>query len=167
MKIARLRDIETLEQIFSLCCPVPISGCWLWEKGSIGSGYGYVSGLGLIHRVAFRLANGKEAKGLVCHTCDIPLCVNPDHLYDGTKSTNQKDAIKRGLSRPPPRKPVAVTREQIELIAMKMKSGDSLRAACASIGKRYQSLQICGRRETLNQFLGDHNALSSVPQSEC
>ena len=35
-------------------------------------------------------------KNIVCHTCDNPACVNPDHLYIGTHATNMQDCLRRG-----------------------------------------------------------------------
>lgn len=49
------------------------------------------------HRYAYALFRGPIPKGLlVCHTCDIRLCVNPDHLYLGTAHDNATDAVQRG-----------------------------------------------------------------------
>jgi hypothetical protein len=39
---------------------------------------------------------------IACHHCDVPLCVNPDHLYWGTHSTNMADAYDRGRMVAPP-----------------------------------------------------------------
>lgn len=145
--------ITSLEQLFNLCVAIPFSGCWLWGGGANSAGYGYLCGVGLIHRRAFALANGKEAIGLVCHRCDVPLCVNPAHLYDGTKSTNQKDAIARGQSPKPPRRPSAVTDEQLSNIARLMLAGSSRASACRSVGIKYQSLQRPFRRARLTELM--------------
>lgn len=76
-------------------------GCWLWNGATHGKGYGgfMIDGtMYLAHRLSFWLAYGKTPdNGLVCHTCDTPLCVRPDHLYLGDKSSNMLDAIARGL----------------------------------------------------------------------
>lgn len=77
--------------------------CWLWT-GSAGKGrnaYGTVSAWDHktwpAHRVAWTLASGPIPDGmLVCHRCDTPRCVRPDHLFLGTASDNQKDSVAKG-----------------------------------------------------------------------
>lgn len=74
-------------------------GCWLWT-GGVSARYGMFGIKRKImraHRVAYILANGSIPKGLlVCHSCDNPLCVNPDHLWVGTQEDNMNDARKKG-----------------------------------------------------------------------
>ena len=75
--------------------------CWIW-KGAITAKWGYGSfaiGGGETrgaHKVAWMLTNG-DAKGLcVLHRCDNRVCVNPGHLYIGTKKDNSLDKAVRG-----------------------------------------------------------------------
>lgn len=79
--------------------PCPNTGCWLWD-GTVQKGYGAFKALGTqkATHVALTL-DGRprpHPKAIACHHCDVPLCVNPDHLYWGDNSTNQKDAHRRG-----------------------------------------------------------------------
>jgi HNH endonuclease len=55
-------------------------------------------------RFVWELFNGPIPAGLyVCHKCDVPACVNPDHLFLGTQSDNIQDASQKGrLPRPNP-----------------------------------------------------------------
>lgn len=81
--------------------PVPESGCWLWE-GYTQDGYG-VMRLGkrgakkYAHRSFYEHHVGPVPKGmLICHKCDTPSCVNPDHLFAGTAADNNRDRKKKG-----------------------------------------------------------------------
>lgn len=74
--------------------------CWLWEGAKQSGGYGRFIYEGFVdgaHRVAYRLLKGPIPKGLhVCHSCDTPSCVNPDHLWVGIAKQNQSDCIAKG-----------------------------------------------------------------------
>ncbi len=79
-------------------------GCRLW-LGAIGSdGYGHLRmGKKVIaaHRVAFFIRHGRYPKGSARHSCDEPLCVEADHLIDGTHKENMEDCVRRGRNRSP------------------------------------------------------------------
>jgi hypothetical protein len=75
------------------------SGCWLWTAGT-RKGYGRIA-IGrtsiYAHRFAFSEAYGVIPDGLfVCHRCDVPLCVRPDHLFLGTPRDNIRDSVAKG-----------------------------------------------------------------------
>lgn len=85
--------------------PEPNSGCLLWTGNAGQDGYGRVAkGLGghvLVHRIAYQVAFGPFDHSLkVCHRCDTPSCVNPDHLYLGTQTDNMRDMFAKGRARP-------------------------------------------------------------------
>lgn len=78
-------------------------GCWTWNGRTDTRGYGRVC-LGdkplstlLAHRVAFVRAFGVfDGERLVCHKCDNPPCVRPDHLFLGDDAANNADMIRKG-----------------------------------------------------------------------
>lgn len=77
-------------------------GCWLWIGSTTTHGYGVIgTGTGkaaeYAHRLSYEWAHGPIPDGLfVCHRCDTPSCVNPQHLFLGTQSDNMRDAAKKG-----------------------------------------------------------------------
>lgn len=80
--------------------PEPNSGCWLWDGSLNSDGYGNVRRNKVTqkaHRYVFEKTYGTLANGLcVCHKCDVPNCVNPDHLFAGTHTDNMRDRAKKG-----------------------------------------------------------------------
>lgn len=80
------------------------NGCWYWLNYKQEDGYGVVKHDGkvcLAHRVSLHLFKGfdLESELYVCHHCDNPSCVNPEHLYTGTQLDNVRDMHKRGRAR--------------------------------------------------------------------
>ena len=80
--------------------PEPNTGCWLWIGATSPHGYGSFAFNGenrFAHRVMYETKFGKfEKELLVCHKCDTPACVNPAHLFLGTKKDNAVDMVKKG-----------------------------------------------------------------------
>lgn len=79
------------------------AGCWWWTAGKDHKGYGRFGIDGktqLAHRVSYRLYVGEIPDGLyVCHHCDNPSCVRPDHLFLGTATDNMQDCKSKGRHR--------------------------------------------------------------------
>ena len=76
------------------------TGCWNWSKHRDSKGYGKLTlnyKILYAHRVSYSRYIGEIPKGMhVCHKCDNPPCVNPDHLFLGTCSDNIQDMYNKG-----------------------------------------------------------------------
>jgi hypothetical protein len=92
-----------LERFQSKYHPDPETGCWLWIAGRFAQGYALIAvhrQAKKAHRIAWELFRGPIPPGmLVCHTCDIMHCVNPEHLFLGTHLDNTRDMIAKGRHR--------------------------------------------------------------------
>ena len=75
-------------------------GCWIWKAGRYPAGYGEFwlgdRNIGA-HVYSYILHFGEVPDGMfVCHSCDHPWCVNPNHLFLGTPKDNTQDMIAKG-----------------------------------------------------------------------
>jgi hypothetical protein len=86
--------------------PVTESGCWLWTGVTVSTGYGRLSrgrrgSYVFAHRASYQMHKGEIPAGMfVCHKCDTPTCINPDHLFLGTCAENTLDMWRKGRARP-------------------------------------------------------------------
>jgi hypothetical protein len=79
--------------------------CWLWTGSRMKSGHGQIVAersrshdrkLLQVHRLSWELHRGHIPEGLcVLHRCDVPNCVNPDHLFLGTRTDNSIDKVQK------------------------------------------------------------------------
>lgn len=90
---------DNFEELFwSLVDSKDEDGCWEWRGAYSGDGYGLINRDGeryKVHRLAYRFEYGELEKPQVNHHCDNKMCVNPEHLYNGTQSDNLRDAYER------------------------------------------------------------------------
>lgn len=102
-KVEEGNDVERFHKKYE----IQKSGCWIWTAGTRQNGKGTHyprhwtddgKSIGA-HRFSFELAHGPIASSMyVCHKCDTPMCVNPNHLFVGTHLDNMKDMVKKGRS---------------------------------------------------------------------
>lgn len=94
--------VDIAERFADKWCPEPNTGCWLWTRYSNTHGYGVmrVRPMNILaHRLAWMIHMGDIPSGLyVLHKCDTPACVNPGHLFLGTRNDNMNDMAKKGRS---------------------------------------------------------------------
>lgn len=82
-----------------------IDPCWIFTAGKDKNGYGQVQaaktarelGVTRAHQMSYKIFKGDVPEGMfVCHTCDNPSCVNPNHLFVGTAQDNNDDMWAKG-----------------------------------------------------------------------
>lgn len=95
----RLDQSGTLEQRFLSRFEKNDSGCWEWLAHKDKDGYGILPRNGpsvRAHRFSIQYFNGVDPSGkVVCHSCDNPGCVNPDHLFLGMPIDNVGDMLSK------------------------------------------------------------------------
>lgn len=93
-----------LEEFMKRVEPDTNGGCWFWSGAPGAGGYGVLWFEGRYqkaHRVSWALHNGfmPDRSVKVCHKCDVPACVNPDHLWLGSQADNVADMVRKGRGR--------------------------------------------------------------------
>lgn len=139
----------SIEYFIERSIPEPNSGCWIWLGAMQWNGYGAVNIGGKVkraHRAAFELANQclVPRKTDVCHRCDNRACVNPGHLFTGTRTDNMRDCSAKGRIRIPGLKgedaPAAkLTEDQVREIRVDDRSNRAL-AKIYAVDRRTISL---------------------------
>lgn len=121
------------------------------------NGYGVVSikcHQHLAHVLAFKLANPKRHLRqymCICHKCDNKICINPDHLFIGTRIDNNKDrdikgrqvsvyGSKNGKSK--------LTEESVKMIKSYLEDGYSFAYLATNFKVRWQTIQAIAKGRT-------------------
>ena len=97
-RIARRKAV--LQEVFWSRATRQSSGCWEWPTTQTTGWYGrfVIDGVEhYAHRLAYEWTYGPVPEGMyVCHRCDNPPCINPDHLFLGTQTDNMRDMLAKG-----------------------------------------------------------------------
>lgn len=146
-------------------------GCWLWKLRPATSGHGRIKVNGKMvyaHRVSYLLFTGEIPVGMVvCHRCDTPLCVNPQHLFLGTSRDNSIDLARKGLSGPqlkpeayegkrrfgeaiPPEVSAAILREYVESKASQRSLAKKFGVSKSYVNKLLTRVYDAGEAENPN-----------------
>lgn len=95
-------DSSPAERLKHTGWTIMASGCWEWNGGKREGGYGHMNLGGgrwsTASRVSFELRHGPITDPALCvlHRCDNPPCINPDHLFLGTRTDNSDDKGAKG-----------------------------------------------------------------------
>lgn len=138
--------------------------CWIWTGSTVkpkthARAYGQISYNGkvqLAHRVSYQLFNGPVPESLdVCHTCDNARCVNPNHLFLGTRTENMLDAVSKGrlpFQEDPTLSPkTKLTADQVIEIRTTHKDNDTHEVA-ALFGVHFSTINDIKRGKTWKQL---------------
>jgi len=129
--------------------------CWIWKGAFDGRGYG-VFGLSRPRRVIkahrFALLGSDPAEVCVLHRCDVTACVNPAHLFMGTRADNNLDKLAKGREARGERHGQAkLTEVQVQDIRARRAAG----ASCRSIAVEFQvSRSAVGLIATGKRWIG-------------
>lgn len=116
--------------------------CWEWTGAGKGNGYGQVKapeGTTGAHRLAYEMFVGPVPEGMdVCHTCDNRWCVNPDHLFVGTRRENVADMVHKGRGAGGNRK--HLREDQVQHIRQRLAAGHSPRQIANQMNVNYGTI---------------------------
>lgn len=131
--------------------------CWLWiGKTKTPGGYGRIKATNnrsvVAHRLSWTLHYGSIPDGLdVCHRCDNPPCVRPDHLFLGTHAENMRDMLRKGRGNPPKGEKNhlhQLTDALVRRIRAEHASGGSFRALARKYHVNPRTVKLAVQRDT-------------------
>jgi hypothetical protein len=147
-------DIDDENRFWSWVLTGNPNDCWEWQGCINDNGYGIFWYKVVIrsHRFSYLLNKGPIENGLcVCHKCDNPSCVNPEHLFLGTQGENMKDMMTKGRAVAPKGENhsfAKLTESQVKEIREKYASGNYLqRQLCIEYNISQAAISAITRRK--------------------
>jgi hypothetical protein len=136
--------------------------CLIWQGHTDIDGYGKFYWRGLhyfAHRAAYRNLVGEfHEERLICHHCDRPPCLNPDHLYPGDAVTNAADMIARGRKanlKGEENPNARLAEQQVEEVLKLLGDGHSHQQIADSFGVDRQTIGFIARGDTWSHISGE------------
>lgn len=142
---------KTTKETFIEKVSVSPEDCWFWLGQLFKNGYGrfYTRGVQhLAHRVSFELYHGRQPSGVLMHACDIPMCVNPAHLIEGSIADNVRDKIGKGRGRGPRSEESSrckLSDEQVSEIVVRREQGERCYDLAAEYGVSESWISVISR----------------------
>lgn len=163
---------KTLMEIF-LSGVEKTDNCWFWKKSKrIGYGQiGHRENGRLVnrsaHRVSYELFKGPIPKDMfVCHSCDNPCCVNPEHLWIGTPKDNNRDCLAKGRhpnywhgGGGPPKK---LTESKVSEIKQLLMAGTSKLDIAQAYGVTKSLICNISSGKVWKRVIGDHKEMQKT-----
>lgn len=134
-----------------------IGPCWVWTASTDRKGYGLFAPFRgkAAHRASWTYANGAIPVGMeVCHACDNPPCIRPDHLFLGTHLENMLDSKSKGRmgainpARGPDNPKTVLTADQVREIRRLRASGVTAQSIADGLGVSRPAVSAAANRRT-------------------
>lgn len=130
------------------------NACWHWIGAGKGNGYGsfvWDGNATQAHRAAYMLFRGEIPEGHdVCHSCDNRSCVNPDHLFTGTRKRNMEDCAAKGRTTGFHRK--HLKEFQVQEVRRRLNTGLTARQVSKQMGIAYITVNSIKKGKTYGRF---------------
>lgn len=132
--------------------------CWLWTGAVNSDGYGSIwegSHNWKAHRLSYSLRVGDPGHLCVLHECDNPPCVNPRHLFLGTKIDNWMDMDRKGRRWRPKgslHPNALLTEEQVQLIRKRYAIGAMRPVLARDYGVSWETIDGIVNRRSWNHI---------------
>lgn len=107
------------------------NGCWIFSGAKMQTGYGLIWKEGknvAAHRESYKLFCGDLSDDeVICHRCDVRICINPEHLFKGSRADNNRDMVEKRRHRFGESSPMAkLTEDDVSFIRKSSMTSSSL-----------------------------------------